>query len=70
MTATKLTQPGATTETFKLELSFIEMHILIQAMNTYAHKHGYGQWNTSAPNEAHATAAETFHDELTNIYCD
>ena len=41
----------------------------MQAMSTYAHKHGYGQWNSSAPNYAHAEAAEKLHDGLTEIYC-
>ena len=60
---------GTTEQTFKLELSFTEMHIIMQAMSTYAHKHGYGQWNSSAPNYAHAEAAEKLHDGLTEIYC-
>lgn len=71
MNATKrvIEQTHTTEERFDLtDLSFTEMHIIMQAISTYAYKHGYGQWDTSAPNEAHAAAAEKLHDELTEIY--
>ena len=56
-------------ELYTLKLSFIEMHIIMQAMDNYAYKTGYGQWNTSAPNLMHAEAAEKFHDQLSDFYC-
>lgn len=64
------TNGNITGEVFILELTFIEMHIVMQAMSTYGYKHGYGQWNTMKPNEDHAEAAEQLHDELTKLYCD
>lgn len=67
MNATKI--HNGTDERFTLELSFVEMHIIMQAMNAYAHKTGYGQWTTATPNQSHAEAAEELHDSLTEIYC-
>ena len=57
-----------TEETFQLNLSFIEMHIIMRAMseysnNAYQAKHG-------TPNYHHAEAAEKLHDEMTFTYCD
>jgi hypothetical protein len=70
MNATKqvIEQTHTIEEKFTLELSFTEMHIIMNAISTYAYKHGYGQWNTSAPNDSHAAAAEKLHEELTEIY--
>lgn len=53
---------------FTLELSSIEMHILMQAMSIYGARHGYGQWDSKTPNGSHADASEKLHDEMTEIY--
>lgn len=58
---------GSTDQTFTLELSFFEMHVLIRAMNAYAQT-GYGQWNSGAPNIAHQTSAEAFDYELSDLF--
>lgn len=59
-----------TNQKITLELSPIEMHIIMQAMDSYAYKQGYGQWGKSTRNDSHAIAAEQVHDELLEIYAD
>lgn len=59
---------GTTNQTFTLELSFIEMHIIQKALSCYGYKHGYGAWDTPAASQEHADAAEKLHDEMTEIY--
>lgn len=53
-------------QTFTLELSFIEMHIIMKAMSEYSSQNYNPRYGT--PNNEHAEAAEKLHDELTEIY--
>jgi len=61
------TNNGTVDQQFTLQLSFIEMHIVMQAMQAY-HRDGYGTANADKPNWAHSEAAEKLHDELLEIY--
>lgn len=54
---------------YKLEFTFIEMHIIMQAMAAYSHQ-GFQQRGTpsNSINEAHIKAAEELHDEMIDVY--
>ena len=63
------TNNGTGDQRFQLDLSFIEMHIIMKAMGAYESKMGYGGWNETPASDGHINAAEKLHTELTDAYC-
>jgi len=57
-------------DTYTLNLSFVEMHILINAMQEY--QRAGNNPSTNKPenfNVAHANAAEQLYSEMVDFYC-
>lgn len=58
----------STDERFQLDLSFIEMHIIMNAMTAYM-MNGYTlARGDEEVNYSHAEAAEKLHNEMTEFY--
>lgn len=54
-------------EMYTMQLSFIEMHFLIKAMEAY-NSRGYGGLNSTPASEGHQAGAEALHNELLDLY--
>jgi hypothetical protein len=63
MIANKTTRLNNTEETFFLELSFSEMHVLVKAIAKYSRS-----LNFADVSEFHAKLADQIHEDLTEIY--
>lgn len=61
---------NVTDDVFQLELSFVEMHIIMKAMSEYQRLlyNPHGRKIGVDYNVCHAEAAEKLHNELTELY--
>lgn len=57
-------QTGKTDQQFELQLSFIEMHFLMNAISAYQHTSKFYQTTPE-----HQDGTSQLHDEMTELYC-
>lgn len=70
MNATTYNKPNkvGVDQRYTLDLSFSEMHFIIEALSKYGHVHGYGLNNEPPVHVQHAIGAEALYSELIDIY--